>query len=60
MFADGCGEIFQFIEIARVAGGLRWIASTNLCDAALPAGRFLTGWNEGIESFAESGTWGHE
>jgi hypothetical protein len=29
-------------------------------NAAFSAGRFLTGWDEGIESFAEAGTWGHE
>jgi hypothetical protein len=63
MFANGRGEIFQFFQVEFLARLTRVTLDQvdgDLGDTAFPASGFLTGGNEGIESFTEAGTWGHE
>src|SRR5688572_5593662 len=64
MLADRCGEVFQFLDIeffARLAGVARDYVNCNLCGAtSVSLRRLLTGGDEGIESFAEAGSFGHE
>jgi hypothetical protein len=63
MLTDGRGKILQLLDIeffARLARVALDQINRDLCNAALPTGRFLTSGNESIESFAESGAWWHE